>query len=56
VERAARTALKAALVPQYRALASNAPSLRIADRLGFVPYAASFAVRLREASPPAGGV
>jgi RimJ/RimL family protein N-acetyltransferase len=52
VERAARAALEAGLVPQYRTLASNAPSLRIADRLGFVPYAASFAVRLRLASTP----
>jgi GNAT superfamily N-acetyltransferase len=50
VERVARAALEAGLVPQYRALASNAPSLRIADRLGFAPYAASFAVRLRVAS------
>jgi GNAT superfamily N-acetyltransferase len=43
----ARVVLNAGLVPQYRTLASNAPSLRIADRLGFVPYAVSLAVRLR---------
>lgn len=47
VERVVRAALDAGLVPQYRTLASNAPSLRIADRLGFVPYAVSLAVRLR---------
>lgn len=47
VECVARAALQDGLVLQYRALASNAPSLRIADRLGFVPYAVSLAVRLR---------
>lgn len=47
VARVALTALDGGMVPQYRALASNAPSLRIAGRLGFVPYAVSLAVRLR---------
>lgn len=50
VEHVARGALDAGLVPQYRALASNAASLRIADRLGFVPYAVSLAARLRLAA------
>jgi GNAT superfamily N-acetyltransferase len=43
---AIETALAAGLVPQYRTLASNAPSLGIARRLGFVGYATSLAVRL----------
>jgi RimJ/RimL family protein N-acetyltransferase len=47
VHHVARAALRSGLVPQYRALASNTPSLRIAARLGFVPYAESLAVRLR---------
>lgn len=34
------------LIAQYRTLASNAPSIGIARRLGFVGYAASLAVRL----------
>lgn len=44
---AARTALDGGLIPQYRALESNTQSIRIARRLGFVPYATSLAVRLR---------
>ncbi|HEX6036657.1 GNAT family N-acetyltransferase [Longimicrobium sp.] len=44
---AARTALDAGLVAQYRTLASNTSSMAIARRLGFVGYAASLAVRLR---------
>lgn len=47
VAHAAAAALEAGLVPQYRALASNTPSLRIAARLGFVAWARSLAVRLR---------
>lgn len=43
---AMETALAAGLVPQYRTLLSNAPSLAIARRLGFVGYATSLAVRL----------
>ena len=39
--------LSRGLVPQYRTLASNTPSLGIAGRLGFVPYATSLAVRFR---------
>lgn len=38
----------AGLVAQHRALRSNTHSLRIARRLGFVPCAASLAVRLRD--------
>jgi RimJ/RimL family protein N-acetyltransferase len=33
-------------VPQYRTLESNAPSMALARRLGFVHYATSLAVRL----------
>lgn len=47
VVRAAEAALEAGLVPQYRTLASNLPSMRIARRMGFIDYAASVAVRLR---------
>lgn len=43
---AAETALRAGLIAQYRTLASNTPSIRIARRLGFVGYATSLAVRL----------
>jgi GNAT superfamily N-acetyltransferase len=45
---AARAALEAGLVAQHRALQSNIHSMRIARRLGFVPYATSLAVRLRD--------
>ena len=45
---AARAALEAGLVAQHRALQSNTHSMRIARRLGFVPYATSLAVRLRD--------
>ena len=45
---AARAALDAGLVAQYRTLESNTHSLKIARRLGFVPYAASLAVRLKD--------
>jgi GNAT superfamily N-acetyltransferase len=41
-----RIALERGLVPQYRALETNAHSVAIAQRLGFVPYARSLAVRL----------
>lgn len=47
VQQAALHALEAGLLTQYRTLMSNAPSLRIAARLGFEPYAVSLAVRLR---------
>jgi GNAT superfamily N-acetyltransferase len=52
VQHVARAALRAGLVPQYRALASNTPSLRTAERLGFVRYAESLAVRLRAPADP----
>jgi RimJ/RimL family protein N-acetyltransferase len=48
VSRIAAAALERRLVAQVRTLESNVPSLAIAARLGFVPYARSLAVRLRE--------
>lgn len=42
----ARVALAARLIPQYRTLESNLPSMRIAESLGFLHYASSVAVRL----------
>lgn len=42
----ARHALAAGLVPQYRTLLSNQPSMRIADSLGFESFGTSIAVRL----------
>jgi len=48
VSRVAALALERKLVAQYGTLESNLPSLAIAERLGFVPYARSLAVRLRE--------
>lgn len=42
----ARRALAAGLLPQYRTLEANAPSIRIAESLGFIHYATSVAVRL----------
>ena len=42
----ARRALAAGLLPQYRTLDANAPSIRIAESLGFQRYATSMAVRL----------
>lgn len=44
----ARRAMASGLVPQYRTLAANAPSMRIAAALGFQHYATSVAVRLGE--------
>lgn len=49
VSRVAAEALERGLVAQYRTLESNAPSLAVAQRLGFQPYARSLAVRLRGA-------
>lgn len=46
VARAAQAALAAGLVPQYRTLSHNAPSMNIAKRLGFVEYGFSVYVRL----------
>ena len=45
----ASAALGAGLVPQYRTLESNRPSLRVAEALGFFHYASSVAVRLNRA-------
>ncbi|MFO0931113.1 MAG: N-acetyltransferase [Planctomycetota bacterium] len=49
---AARHAIAAGLLPQYRTLTSNAPSMAIARRLGFLPYGSSVSVRLRSPPPP----
>ncbi|MGI9241835.1 MAG: GNAT family N-acetyltransferase [Verrucomicrobiales bacterium] len=46
VAHVARRALSAGLIPQYRTLESNLPSLRIADSLGFAHFASSVAVNL----------
>ncbi|MDR3401842.1 MAG: GNAT family N-acetyltransferase [Chthoniobacter sp.] len=40
-------AMAAGLLPQYRTLESNMASLRVAESLGFSPYARSLAVRLK---------
>jgi predicted GNAT family acetyltransferase len=42
----AKIVLERGLVPQYRTLEANKPSMAVARRLGFVQYATSFAVRL----------
>jgi GNAT superfamily N-acetyltransferase len=42
------TVLAQGLVPQYRTLESNTPSMHVAHRLGFVRYGVSMAVRLRQ--------
>jgi RimJ/RimL family protein N-acetyltransferase len=47
VARAAQHALGAGLVPQYRTLRSNAPSIVVAKRLGFVEYGFSVYVRMQ---------
>jgi RimJ/RimL family protein N-acetyltransferase len=44
---AAKHALATGLVPQYRTLSQNAPSMNIAKRLGFIEYGFSVYVRLR---------
>ncbi|HEX6288309.1 MAG TPA: GNAT family N-acetyltransferase [Herpetosiphonaceae bacterium] len=41
-----RVALEQGLIPQYRTLMSNSPSLAVGAALGFLPYAESIAVRL----------
>jgi len=41
-------ALAARLLPQYRTLESNLPSIHVARSLGFQPYARSLAIRLKE--------
>jgi GNAT superfamily N-acetyltransferase len=50
VTRAAEHALSRGLVPQYRALRSNAPSLRVAAKLGFQEYGFSMLLRLTAAA------
>lgn len=50
VSRAAAHALEAGLIPQYRTLESNLPSMRVGAALGFVHYATSMAIRLRSVS------
>lgn len=42
----AAVALERGLIPQYRTLMSNTPSMKIGAALGFVPYAESLALRL----------
>ena len=49
VARAAQYALGAGLVPQYRTLRSNAASIVVAKRLGFVEYGFSVYVRMQAA-------
>lgn len=43
---AAKHAIEAGLIPQYRTLASNGPSMQLAQRLGFQEYGFSVFVRL----------
>jgi GNAT superfamily N-acetyltransferase len=47
VARIAHRALACGLLPQYRTLESNAPSMKIARALGFQTFARSIAIRLR---------
>lgn len=42
----AAVALEGGLIPQYRTLMSNTPSMNIGAALGFVPYAETLALRL----------
>jgi GNAT superfamily N-acetyltransferase len=44
---AAEHGLSHGLLPQYRTLKSNLPSMRVAERLGFEPYGFSVYVKLR---------
>lgn len=46
VAHAAARAAKAGLLPQYRTLEANAPSIAVAEALGFIRYGCSVAVRL----------
>lgn len=46
VQAAAAHALALGLLPQYQTLAANAPALRIAESLGFEPFATTLAARL----------
>lgn len=45
VQAAAAHALELGLLPQYQTLASNAPALRIAESLGFEPFATTLTAR-----------
>ncbi|HEY0734826.1 MAG TPA: GNAT family N-acetyltransferase [Herpetosiphonaceae bacterium] len=44
----AAVVLERGLIPQYRTLMSNTPSIKIGAALGFVPYAESLALRLAQ--------
>jgi GNAT superfamily N-acetyltransferase len=46
---AAEHALNAGLVPQYRTLKANGPSMRVAERLGFQEYGISMYVKVKAA-------
>jgi RimJ/RimL family protein N-acetyltransferase len=48
VSGAAALALERSLIPQYRTLLSNTPSIAIAAALGFVGYGVSLAARLKQ--------
>ena len=48
---AAEHALQAGLVPQYRTLKANKPSMRLAQRLGFQEYGVSVYVKVEAAEP-----
>ena len=45
----ARIIFQRGLVPQYRTLEANTPSIALARRIGFFPYATSLAIRLGDA-------
>ena len=51
VAQAAEHALRAGLLPQYRTLLSNRPSMRLAERLGFECYGFSVYVKLAGPQP-----
>jgi RimJ/RimL family protein N-acetyltransferase len=51
VAMAADHALTAGLLPQYRTLKSNHPSIRVAEKLGFVEYGISIYVKIAAAQP-----
>jgi GNAT superfamily N-acetyltransferase len=54
VQAAAARALELGLLPQYQTLASNAPALRIAESLGFEPFAVTLAARWSDILEPGG--
>jgi RimJ/RimL family protein N-acetyltransferase len=51
VSKLTETVLARGLVPQYQTLDSNRPSIQVAQRLGFVRYGTSMAVRLPRRGP-----